>query len=34
MKSELINKGGVGRYSSFTHVDIRGTDARWDFTNK
>lgn len=34
MKSELINKGGVGRYSSFTHVDIRGTNARWNFVNK
>jgi|TARA_R110000737_G_scaffold216832_2_gene233294 uncharacterized protein YcbK (DUF882 family) len=29
MKSELIKKGGVGRYSTFTHVDGRGYDARW-----
>jgi uncharacterized protein YcbK (DUF882 family) len=34
MKTEAITKGGVGRYNSFTHVDIRGTNARWDFTNK
>lgn len=27
----VINqKGGVGRYDSFTHVDLRGTKARWD----
>ncbi len=34
MKSELITEGGVGRYSTFTHVDIRGSKARWNFTNK
>ena len=34
MKTEVITKGGVGRYNSFTHVDIRGTNARWNFTNK
>jgi uncharacterized protein YcbK (DUF882 family) len=34
MKSELITKGGVGRYSTFTHVDVRGSNARWNFTNK
>ena len=34
MKAEVITKGGVGRYNSFTHVDIRGTNARWNFTNK
>lgn len=34
MKTEAITKGGVGRYNSFTHVDIRGTNARWNFTNK
>lgn len=22
--------GGVGRYNTFTHVDVRGTKARWD----
>lgn len=25
-----IPMGGVGRYNTFTHVDIRGTRARWD----
>jgi len=34
MKTEAITKGGVGRYNSFTHVDIRGNNARWNFTNK
>jgi len=34
MKTEAITKGGVGRYNSFTHIDIRGTNARWNFTNK
>jgi uncharacterized protein YcbK (DUF882 family) len=33
---ELIEKGylkegGVGRYHTFTHYDIRGTKARWDY---
>jgi len=33
--SELIERGemkegGLGRYSSFTHYDIRGTKARWN----
>lgn len=26
-----ISQGGLGRYNSFTHYDIRGTKARWDF---
>ncbi len=34
MKAGAITKGGVGRYNSFTHVDIRGNNARWNFTNK
>ena len=29
MRSEGLFKGGVGRYSSFTHVDTRGTNADW-----
>ena len=24
------NNGGLGRYYSFTHLDIRGNKARWD----
>ena len=23
--------GGLGRYNTFTHVDFRGTPARWDY---
>lgn len=26
--------GGVGKYNSFTHVDIRENTARWDFSKK
>lgn len=25
-----MKEGGLGRYDSFTHYDIRGTKARWD----
>ena len=25
----LKNKGGIGTYSTFTHVDVRSTKARW-----
>ena len=35
--SELINdgdmlQGGLGSYNTFTHYDIRGKKARWNFT--
>ncbi|QDP54281.1 MAG: putative peptidase M15 [Prokaryotic dsDNA virus sp.] len=26
----FIKKGGLGRYNSFTHYDIRGRNAYWD----
>ena len=26
----FIKKGGLGRYNSFTHYDIRGRNASWD----
>ena len=26
----LGNKGGVGRYDTFTHVDVRATKSRWN----
>ena len=26
----FIKKGGLGRYNSFTHIDIRGRNIRWD----
>lgn len=25
----LKNRGGIGIYSTFTHIDVRGTKARW-----
>lgn len=25
----LPNKGGIGRYDTFTHVDVRATKSRW-----
>jgi uncharacterized protein YcbK (DUF882 family) len=25
----LVNKGGIGIYSTFTHIDVRATKARW-----
>lgn len=28
------NRGGVGRYDTFTHVDTRGERARWDYRKK
>jgi len=29
-----ILQGGLGRYNSFTHYDIRKTKARWDFRKR
>lgn len=26
----LLASGGVGRYDTFTHIDVRGTKARWN----
>ena len=34
MKNESFKLGGIGIYNTFTHVDIRGTRARWSKTNK
>ena len=34
MEIGKFKMGGVGRYNTFTHVDIRGNNARWNFTNK
>ena len=33
MDSGDILMGGVGRYNTFTHMDIRGNRARWDKTS-
>ena len=30
MRSEGIFKGGIGRYKTFIHVDVRGLNADWD----
>ena len=32
MKSEKFKLGGIGIYNTFTHVDIRGSRARWSKT--
>jgi uncharacterized protein YcbK (DUF882 family) len=29
MENGLLKMGGLGRYETFTHVDIRGIKARW-----
>jgi len=34
MGENVIDLGGVGRYDTFTHIDIRGIKARWDNTTK
>lgn len=34
IKDKKILQGGVGRYDTFTHYDIRGEKARWDNTTK
>lgn len=31
INKKYISEGGVGRYNTFTHYDIRGVKARWDF---
>lgn len=30
----LMKEGGLGYYDTFTHYDIRGTKARWDFRSQ
>ena len=34
MKSEKFKLGGIGIYNTFTHVDTRGSRARWSKTTK
>jgi len=34
IKDSTILQGGLGRYDTFTHYDIRGTKARWNHTTK
>ena len=26
----ILKNGGIGRYKTFTHIDVRGTKARWN----
>ena len=30
MLEDKMENGGLGRYNTFTHFDIRGYAARWD----
>lgn len=30
----FIKAGGLGRYNTFTHIDIRGKKASWDYRKK
>lgn len=32
--SSLLTTGGVGKYNTFTHVDVRKKKSRWDYTKK
>jgi hypothetical protein len=29
-----MEQGGLGRYDTFTHFDVRGSKARWDERSK
>lgn len=31
ISTEMIKEGGIGRYNTFTHYDIRGERARWNY---
>jgi uncharacterized protein YcbK (DUF882 family) len=31
IENKEIPEGGLGVYNTFTHYDIRGTKARWDY---
>ena len=32
--NNVVKFGGLGRYNTFTHVDVRDSKARWDNTKK
>jgi uncharacterized protein YcbK (DUF882 family) len=34
VKLGQLGFGGIGKYNTFTHVDIRDYSARWDYTKK
>lgn len=31
---KILSKGGIGRYNTFTHIDVRSTKARWNSQTK
>lgn len=31
LSDKYFDKFGIGRYNSFTHIDVRNTKVRWDF---
>ena len=31
IETGMMKEGGLGRYDTFTHYDIRGEKARWDY---
>lgn len=34
INNNIVKFGGLGRYNTFTHVDIRPNKARWNYTKK
>lgn len=34
IKDGKMSEGGLGLYNTFVHYDVRGTEARWDFSKK
>lgn len=34
MEGGIMPNGGLGRYNTFTHIDLRPTKARWDNRSK
>ena len=34
INNNVVKFGGLGRYNTFTHVDIRPNKARWNYTKK
>jgi uncharacterized protein YcbK (DUF882 family) len=34
IENKMMKQGGLGRYDTFTHYDIRGRKARWDKRKK
>lgn len=34
VECDELNFGGIGKYNTFTHLDIRDKKSRWDYTKK